>query len=112
MVVGAAGRCRENARSCDVSSAARRGSALDLLDRVHARLALHLPRQDAGVAGDDRHEVVEVVRDAAREAPERLQALGLAELLRQSLGLGHVADDQRGRGDLAVLVADGNAETA
>ena len=26
------------------------GSALDLLDRVHARLALHLPRQDAGVA--------------------------------------------------------------
>ena len=83
------------------------GRALDLLDRVHARLALHLARQDAGVAGDDRHEVVEVVCDAAREAPERLEALGLAELLRQSLGLGHVADDQRGRGDLAVLVAHG-----
>jgi hypothetical protein len=45
------------------------GRPLDLLDRVHARLALHLARQDAGVAGDDRHEVVEVVRDAPARRP-------------------------------------------
>ena len=85
--------------------AARR--ALDLLHGMDVRLALHLPRQDAGVAGDHRHEVVEVVRDAARETAERLEALGLAELLGQPLGLGHVADDQRGRGELAVVVMDG-----
>ena len=34
------------------------------------------------------------------------------ELLRQTLGLGHVADDHRGRGELAGSSRTGNAETA
>ena len=94
MVVGRPGRRRENARSCDVRSAARRAArwtsstACTLVSPCTSRA------RTSGVAGDHRHEVVEVVCDAAREAPERLEALGLAELLRQSLGLGHVADDR------------------
>ena len=45
------------------------------------------------VAEDDRQEVVEVVRDAAGEVPDRLHLLRLAELLLHPVALGHVQRD-------------------
>ena len=45
------------------------------------------------VAGDGGEEIVEVVGDAARQQPERLEALRLAELLLECLALADVDDE-------------------
>ena len=49
--------------------------------------------QELAVAGDDRQEVVEVVGDAAGQPADRLQLLGLPELLLEAPLLGHVLDE-------------------
>ena len=81
--------------------------AVDLLEL--GGLAVVLGAEQRRVAGDDRQQVVEVVRDAAREAPDRLHALRLLQLLLEAPLLGDVADDERRRVDGPVRVADGEA---
>jgi hypothetical protein len=83
------------------------GGAVDLLELGGGPLGLGA--QQRRVARDDREQVVEVVRDAAGEAPDRLHATRLLELLLEAALLGDVADDERGRVDASVRVADREA---
>ena len=68
---------------------AHRGAG-DLLG-VGAALVLRIERvqHDLGVADDRREQVVEVVRDAAREAADRFHLLRVAQLLFEQQPLGH-----------------------
>ena len=86
-----------------MSSVARR--AARSISSSSVELALGLGAQQRRVARDDREQVVEVVRDAAGEAPDRLHATRLLELLLEAALLGDVADDERGRVDASVRVA-------
>src|SRR5262249_34544813 len=53
----------------------------DLLEIAAGRGAIrHVGQSELGVALDDRENVVEVVRDAAGERPQRLHFLGLPQL--------------------------------
>ena len=70
-------------------------------------------QQEVGRAADHRHQIVEVVGDAAGELAERLQLLRLdqrgarfLELLLRSDALGDVAGDLGEADVLAVLVED------
>ena len=58
-------------------------------------------------AGDDREEVVEVVRDAARQPADRLHLLRLDQLAFQPLSIGDVREGHQHLGQRAVRVADG-----
>ena len=86
----------------------RQGSgALARLADVGQRAAPRVVRfrfekQEVGVSGDDRQEVVEVVGDSARELADRIQLLPLAELLLEVQALGDVP----GRRVHEALVAD------
>ena len=63
----------------------------DLLDVVAHRVArLHFGEEHLAVAEDDGQHVVEVVRDASCEPPDRLHLLRLAELFLESESFGHV----------------------
>ena len=81
----------------------------DLVQLVPDRVILgQLVAHDIDVQHDRHQEVVEVVRDAAREPPHRLVPLRVPELLLQSVALGerrlplrHVAGEQADH--LAVL---------
>ena len=53
-----------------------------------------LLEQDFGVAVDDHQQVVEVVGDAARQAPDGFHFLRLPELFFQLAALGNVLGDQ------------------
>ena len=70
------------------------GSALDLAE-VAAQLdvAVCSLEQERGVAGDAGEQVVEVVRDAAREPAEALELLRVQELHLEPLPLGDVAEE-------------------
>ena len=76
------------------------GRLLDHLDAAAHRVVGLEPAEDqVGAAGDDREQVVEVVRDAARQAAHRLHLLGLPELFLEPEALGdvhHRADHPRG----------------
>ena len=90
-----------------MSSVARR--AARSISSSSVELAVGLGAQQRRVARDDREQVVEVVRDAAGEAPDRLHAPRLLELLLEAALLGDVADDERRRVDVPVRVADREA---
>jgi hypothetical protein len=89
------------------------GGAADLLDVVaHRVVGGQLARGEADAGEDHRQQVVEVVRDPARELADALQPLGLREavlelgaLLGAAAALGDVGGDRDDRGDLAVDVA-------
>ena len=66
-------------------------------------LAAVAREQDLGVAGDHRQQVVEVVRDAAREPPDRLHLLRVREPALEPLALADVVrHDERGAAALEV----------
>ena len=90
-----------------MSSVARR--AARSISSSSVELPSRLGAQQRRVARDDREQVVEVVRDAAGEAPDRLHATRLLELLLEAALLGDVADDERRRVDASVRVADREA---
>ena len=94
-VVRAPGRRRENARSCEVSSAARLAARRTSSTAWARVLPVDLVVQDRAVAADHGHEVVEVVRDASGQAAERLEPPCLVELIAQAPRLGDVVDRRR-----------------
>ena len=55
----------------------------NLLEVVSGRLVGLVEQQHVGVTGDDREQVVEVVRDAAGQLAERFHLLRLEQLLLQ-----------------------------
>ncbi len=62
------------------------------------RLVVGIPRRQAAVeqiavAQDGLHEIVEIVRDAAGQTPDRLHLLRLPVLVLQALAFGNVAHD-------------------
>ena len=61
---------------------------------------------DVEPADDDRQQIVEVVRDAAGQLPQRLHLLALAKLLLRGLQLGDVARLEQQIDDLPRLIAD------
>ena len=77
---------------------------------AYRMVGLELHQADLGEAEDAAEEVVEVVRDATGEQPDRLHLLGLLELLlaptKRRFGLEtirHVADEPADEGALAIL---------
>ena len=87
------------------------GGIDDGLDVRRAWVFAKLLEREQRLAVDRRQQVVEVVGDAARELPDRVELLALAklELLRaeqllRPLALGDVGDHAHHRGDPAVLV--------
>ena len=86
--------CRRlNASSWPVSAAAR-AAAFWISSAWRRSRASSMPRdQELAVAGDRGQQVVEVVRDAAGEAADRLHLLGLAELRLELLLARQVAHD-------------------
>ena len=73
--------CRRlNASSWPVSAAARAAAFLISSAWRRSWLVLEAVDQELAVAGDRGQEVVEVVRDAAGEAADRLHLLRLAQL--------------------------------
>ena len=100
--------CRRlNARSWRVSARGALGGVLDFDDRrPHLGMVLQLQREELGVAEDDRHDVVEVVRDAAGEPADRLHLLRLPVLfLELGLRAQLVAQDRRSGGPPAAAAA-------
>ncbi len=79
-------------------SAAAWSAAREISRRLLAAVAL---AEDLGVAGDHRQQVVEVVRDAARQAPDRLHLLGVREPPLEPLALADVVREHE-RGALAL----------
>ena len=71
------------------------GRALDLLELVRPRPRADPVAGDLRVAADDRQQVVEVVRDPARELADRLHLLRLAELVLEHPPLGDVAQHEQ-----------------
>jgi hypothetical protein len=79
-----------NARSCLVSAAAR--FVLDLLGRLAASGSVaDLVEHELRVRADHHEEIVEVVRDAAGEAPHDLELLRVLQLLFEGRALRDVA---------------------
>jgi hypothetical protein len=74
-----------------------RGGAGDLRELLAAVAA----REDLGVAGDHRQQVVEVVRDAAGEAADRLHLLRVAQPALEPLALADVVGEHE-RGAAAL----------
>ena len=89
------------------------GGAADLLDVVaHGVVGRELALGEADAGEDHRQQVVEVVRDAAGELADALQALGLGQALLElgaplgvAAALGDVGGDRADRVELAVGVA-------
>ena len=80
-------------------SAAAFGGAADLFERGALRLLeVAAGQQHVAVAGDDGQQVIEIVRDAAGEPPDRFHLLRLAELLFEASALAAHA----GRADFAL----------
>ena len=105
---------RLKASSWRVSAAARLRGALDLLDVRAARIAgVEAVEEQVRVAEDRGQHVVEVVRDAAGEAADRLHLLRLAQLhlarAQRLLGLAplaHVADPRGENGPSGVSIRE------
>ena len=78
------------------------GGAADLLDVVaHRVVARQLALGEADAGEDHGQQVVEVVRDAARELSDRLQALGLWQA---RLELGALLGELRRRSVMSVAI--------
>ena len=76
------------------------GGGVDLLDpRRHRRVGRHLA-QHRGIADDDRERVVELVRHAGEQRPERRQLLALVQRLARARHL-RLGGAQRGQVDRA-----------
>src|SRR6185369_15753304 len=88
--------------------ARERGGALaGASDLFHVLAQLHVERarrEEVAVAEDRRQDVVEVVRDAAREAPDGLHLLRLAELLLEALALRDVHEEADAPHEAVVVV--------
>jgi hypothetical protein len=70
------------------------GGGRDQLDVAAEPVAdARLVAQDARAADDDGEQVVEVVGDAAGQAPDRVQALAVPQLVGEAVALRHVVDD-------------------
>ena len=67
--------------------------ALDLVEVARSRADADPVAGHAAVAGDHGQQVVEVVRDAARELADGLHLLRLPELALEPLALAHVLGD-------------------
>ncbi len=81
---------------------------LDLLRAGAQRVVLaQLLEHQVAVAADGGEDVVEVVRDPAREAAHGLQLLRLAELILEVAALGDVPPDHENPGRRSGVVADG-----
>ena len=78
---------------------AARGGVVDHPgDRRELRLLLDRVRQDLDGAGDDRQDIVEIMRDAAGELTEGFHLFGLPDaVLRRDL-VGQIAEHQLSRG--------------
>ena len=104
-VVGSSTRLRLKARSCAVRPAARRPAARISSRSSRTGLVRFEDRQHRlAEAVDDHQHVVEVVRDAAGEAAERLHLLRLAHLRLEVLARRVVEDVAVDRHQLAVGV--------
>ena len=110
---GCSGWRRANASRLCVSSAPRVAGRRDPLGQAAQGRVLAEPAgEHLGAAEDDGEQVVEVVRDAARELPEGLEALHVTEPLRHLARLGEVAEVDRqavrvGEGRDLQVAADG-----
>jgi hypothetical protein len=87
--------------------ARRRGRAN--LPQVRPRRARfrHRVERDRGAAGDPHQQVVEVVRDAARERADGLELLRVVKLRLELAVLGDVLGDPGNAANVAVVVLDG-----
>ena len=102
---------RLKARSCIVNPAARSAAVGDGLDAPERRIVIErgssiwreVLREHLAEPADREQHVVEIVRDPAGEAPDRLQFLRLEELRLGRLA-GRDVDDRRE--DLHALVGD------
>ena len=75
------------------------GHGVDLVDVDAERIALaEPPLQERAARVDDGEEVVEVVRDAARQAPDRLESLRLLRSVLRPLHVRHVRERPHRRG--------------
>ena len=93
----------ENSSSRRVSSDARREAVMIWSMSPAARDAVgELLAHERGVVGDHREQVVEVVRDAARELADRLQPLRLAQARLQPDVVGDVGRDAADAVELAA----------
>ena len=82
------------------------GRDLDLVEGIEGALVLRRVRKQHRVAADHREDVVEVVRNAACERPDRFELLRLAELFVEPAVLRHVADRRCNPDDLPMVVPD------
>ena len=103
---------RLNASSCWVSPAARSAAAaIASACRAQRLVGRHLLEQPAGLPANHHEQVVEVVRDAAREPADRLHLLRLAELLLELLVGGQIVELTADGGELtAVAEQPGGAD--
>jgi hypothetical protein len=69
---------------------------------AHRGAVVELRERELAVAHDRRQQVVEVVGDAAREPPDRLHLLRLAQLLFEPAPLGHVGAEGDAPASLAL----------
>ena len=98
---------RENSSSRRVSSDARREAVMIWSTSPAARLpSVELLAHERGVVGDHRQQVVEVVRDAARELADGLQPLRLAQARLEPDVVGDVGRDAADAVELAVVLVD------
>ena len=78
--------------------------APDLFDGFPQRtVARNLLRQFVAVAEQHGDQVVEVVRDAARQPPDRFHLLGLPQLRFELVAIGHVARDHGDPDNLTII---------
>jgi hypothetical protein len=83
-----------------------RGGRVDFVQQgLGLRAGLKLVMQEIGVAEDDGQEVIEVVRDAARQTAERLHFLGVQVVLLETFGIGEIVSDDDGADELAFPIA-------
>ena len=98
---------RENASSWRVSWVARSAARSTSRSSLRARAGADPPPRDLAVAADHGQQVVEVVRDTARELADRLHLLRLPELVLEPAALGDVAQhEQVAAGEELRLRAD------
>ena len=101
---GCVGCRRLNWSSCSTRAAAR-SAARWICSRsaAHRRALVDLVDHEGRVSRDGREQVVEVVRDATGELPDRLHLLRLAELFLELPSLRDVADIEHDGSDALIV---------
>ena len=100
---------RLKASNCRVSWAARRAAASISFDLAFKRTAWRpsASERKLGVAGDDRQQIIEVVRDSSREATDCVHLLALQELRFQAQAFREIAPVGNEMGDHSGIVTNG-----